>query len=81
MDTRLAILSAAAFAGVVAGGALIADPGLASGLRGGSESENAQLIDRGVGQTTDPAFTTAASTTGTRAHDEHDEHDDDEDDD
>ncbi len=32
MDTRLAILSAAAFAGVVVGGAVIARPGLASNL-------------------------------------------------
>lgn len=33
MDTRLAILSAAAFAGVVVGGALVADPSLGSSLR------------------------------------------------
>lgn len=82
MDTRLAILSAAAFAGVVLGGAIVAEPGLAAGLnpasvwsnlRGSGKQDEARLVQQsGDALAQDSQFTNAQFTTSTRPHDEHD---------
>jgi hypothetical protein len=88
MDTRLAILSAAAFAGVVLGGAVVAEPGLAgslnpasvwSNLRGGEP--DARLVQQGGeaatqnAQLIDAQFTTDGSASGAATGTRgHDEH-------
>jgi len=81
MDTRLAILSAAAFAGVVLGGAVVAEPGLAAGLspasvwsslRGSGGNDDTRLVQQsGNAPAQGGEFTNAQFTTGTRSHDEH----------